>query len=121
MIAVIQRVTAARVVVSGQTVGEIQRGLCVLASITKEDTNDDLKWMLSKLLTLRVFPSIDATKAFDRAMPPADAKPMFERFVRLAREMTTIPVATGEFGADMSVQIENDGPVTLVLDSKSRA
>lgn len=151
MIAVIQRVSSARVVIADQTVGEIGRGLAVLAAITRDDTEDDLQWMLGKLLTLRVFPSQDESKAFDRdvtqieqgglllvsnftvsavmkgrrpgfdrAMPPADARPMFDRFVELARGQSPVPIATGEFGADMSVQIHNDGPVTLILDSRQR-
>ena len=153
MMAVVQRVSSARVVVGGAVIGEIGRGLCVLASIVREDTDADLKWMINKLLTLRVFPSAAADKAFDvdvtqiaatgdgglllvsnftvsaqmkgrrpgfdRAMPPLDARPMFARFVTLARETTTLPIATGAFGADMSIRIDNDGPVTVILDSKS--
>lgn len=156
MIAVVQRVSSARVMVAGAVIGQIGRGLAVLAAITREDAEDDLKWMIGKLLTLRVFHSPDRAKefdrdvtqihaddgqqgglllvsnftvsavmkgrrpGFDRAMPPADARPMFDRFIELARTQSPVPIATGEFGADMSVEINNDGPVTLILDSKNR-
>ena len=147
MIAVVQRVTAATVSIDGRIVGQIERGLCVLASIVKEDTDADIAWMVGKLSTLRVFPNGDKSydhdvqqiggavllvsnftvaadtsrgrrPGFDRAMSPRLADAAFERFVQAMCE-TGIAVATGEFGADMSVAIINDGPLTLILDSRS--
>jgi D-tyrosyl-tRNA(Tyr) deacylase len=150
MIAVVQRVKSASVTVAGEVVGRIDRGLCVLASIVRDDSDDDLRWMADKLASLRVFPNPeDPDKAFDvdvrqingglllvsnftvsakckrgrrpgfdAAMPPAEAAPMFERFLTIARA-TNVPIATGRFGADMTVDIANDGPVTLILDSRA--
>ena len=148
MIAVVQRVTSASVSVDGQVVGKIGAGLCVLAAIVKDDTEADLRWAAAKLVSLRVFP--DAEKAyersvidvggglllvsnftvaaatssgrrpgFDAAMSPALAAPMFDQFIALAR-VTGVTVAAGVFGADMTVSIENDGPLTLIVDSKRR-
>jgi D-tyrosyl-tRNA(Tyr) deacylase len=152
VICVVQRVAAARVVVDGVVVGEIDRGLCVLAAIVTADTDDDLRWTLDKLLTLRVFPAAADSegKPFDRdvgqvegklvlisnftvaahcrrgrrpsfspAMPPQQAAVLFERFVAFARRAFPGGIATGRFGADMHVTIENDGPATFVLDSTS--
>jgi len=148
MIAVVQRVTAASVTVGGEIVGKIDAGLCVLASIVKEDTEADLRWVAAKVVALRVFPNGDKAydrsvadiggrlllvsnftvaantssgrrPGFDAAMSPSLAKPMFDRFVELVRE-TGVTVATGEFGAEMSVAIANDGPLTLIVDSKRR-
>ncbi|MBC7783770.1 MAG: D-tyrosyl-tRNA(Tyr) deacylase [Burkholderiales bacterium] len=149
MIAVVQRVRSASVTVDAQIVGRIDLGLCVLASIVRDDSESDLIWMAEKLTTLRIFPS-GADKAFDldvrqiggamllisnftvaaatrrgrrpsfdSAMPPAQALEMFDRFVAIARA-TGIPTGTGRFGADMIVNIENDGPATFVVDSRAR-
>ena len=148
MIAVVQRVSAASVTVGGEVIGKIDGGLCVLASIVKQDTEADLRWTAAKLVALRVFPNGDKAydlsvadiggglllvsnftvaantssgrrPGFDTAMSPALAKPMFDQFVALVRE-TGVTTATGEFGAEMSVAITNDGPLTLVVDSKRR-
>lgn len=148
MIAVVQRVTAARVTVNGVVIGEIGHGLCVLTAIVRNDTEIDLRWIAAKLVALRIFPNgekaydlsvadvnggvlvvsnftVAATTAsgrrpgFDNAMSPAAAKPMFDRFVELVRE-ARITVATGAFGADMNVAIENDGPLTLIIDSNTK-
>ncbi len=147
MIAVVQRVRSASVTINGQVVGRIDRGLCVLASIVKDDADADLQWMIDKLASLRLFPNGDkafdldvrqiagslllvsnftvsaATKrgrrpSFEPAMPPAMASVMFAQFITLAHA-TGIPIATGRFGADMIVNVENDGPVTLILDSRA--
>jgi D-tyrosyl-tRNA(Tyr) deacylase len=146
MIAVVQRVRAASVTIDGQTVASIGRGLCVLAAIVKEDTDADLKWMTDKLSGLRVFPVDDkafdldvkqvggsmllisnftvsaGTKrgrrpSFEPAMPPALASVMFNQFITLMRA-TGIPIETGRFGADMTIDIQNDGPITLIVDSR---
>ncbi len=148
MIAVVQRVKEASVVVDGKTVGQIERGLCVLASIVTDDTDADLKWMADKLASLRIFPS-GADKEFDldvreikgsmllisnftiaaackrgrrpsfiKAMPPAMASVVFNQFIQIA-EKTGVPIQSGRFGADMQVHIQNDGPITLVVDSRA--
>ena len=148
MIAVVQRVTSASVTVDRKIVGQIDRGLCVLASVVSDDTDADLKWVAEKIAGLRVFPQGDKEydadvkqiagglllvsnftvaadtargrrPGFSAAMPPEPARLVFERFVDFARA-TGVPIATGEFGADMLVRIDNDGPLTLIVDSKRK-
>lgn len=149
MIAVVQRVRSASVTIGDYVVGRIEQGLCVLASIEAGDTDTDLKWVANKLVGLRIFPEgekayhLDVTQigggvllvsnftvaaitslgrrpTFETAMKPDAAKPMFDRFVEFVRQ-TGVPVATGEFGADMVVAIENDGPSTFIVQSPRKA
>jgi D-tyrosyl-tRNA(Tyr) deacylase len=148
MIAVVQRVNAASVTIAAEVVGRIGKGLCVLASVEAGDTETDLRWMAQKLAGLRVFPEagkdyhLDVQQiggelllvsnftvaantvtgrrpGFDRAMKPDLARPMFEHFIEIVRA-TGIPTAAGQFGADMAVSIENDGPLTLILQSQGK-
>lgn len=145
MIAIIQRVTEARVVVEGSVVGEIGPGLLVLAAIHRNDTAEDIAWMTSKLAGLRIFRNGDrhfdldirqvggsmllvsnftvagATRkgrrpSLDAAASPEAGRKHFDDFV-VAMKATGIPVATGQFGADMKVALVNDGPVTFIVDS----
>jgi D-tyrosyl-tRNA(Tyr) deacylase len=148
MITVVTRVLEARVRVEGQVVGEIGRGLLALAAVCRGDGEKDLAWTAGKLVQLRVFPDdadkafdrdvlqvggsillvsnftvAAETKrgrrpSFDPAMPPAEAEPVFARFVELVGA-TGVPVATGRFGANMQVASVNDGPVTFLLDSRA--
>lgn len=143
---VLQRVSRAAVRVDGKTVGEIGRGFLVLAGFAPTDTDAALDWMADKILGLRVFGDDegkmnrdlaevgggvlvvsqftlygDAKKgrrpSFIDAAPPEIAIPLYERFVALLREKAgTVPIATGEFGAMMEVELVNDGPVTLLLE-----
>lgn len=145
MRAVIQRVTRASVSVAGEEIGAITRGLMVLLGAGQGDQDADLYYILDKTLNLRIF-SDDQGKmnlslldvsgellvvsqftlygdcrkgrrpGFTGAMAPEPAEQMYERFVAEARQRG-ITVATGRFGADMSVSLINDGPVTIVLDS----
>ena len=146
MIAVVQRVSEARVVVDGATVGEIAHGLLVLAAIQHDDTDADLEWMARKLVGLRIFRS--GEKHFDQdvqqiagglllvsnftvaaettngrrpslnlAAAPDVADGMFEKFVALVRAAAPVKVETGRFGASMQVSLTNDGPATFILDS----
>lgn len=146
---VVQRVRAARVEVSGEIVGEIGVGLCVFVGAGQGDDDADLEWMASKLTKLRVFED-DVGKmsraladvpgasillvsqftlfgdlsrgnrpSFSGAMPPEQARVYFDRFVERVRG-SGITVATGRFGAEMRVVVDNDGPVTLWLDSRAR-
>lgn len=146
MIAVIQRVSKASVEVDGKIVGQIGRGLAALASIVRDDTEKDFEWMARKLAGLRIFPhadsgfDLDVTQvggsillvsnftvsaetsqgrrpSFIAAMPPDAARDAFPKFVEIVRA-TGVPVATGEFAANMLVQIENDGPVTVIVNSR---
>ncbi len=147
MRAVVQRVSEASVAVGGQTLGRIGRGLLVLLGVGRADTEADLDWMVEKVANLRVFPdeaqkmnrsvldesrSIlvvsqftlygDARKghrpSFTDACEPAEAKRLYELFCAKART-TGLQVETGEFAADMKVALVNDGPVTLILDSRA--
>ena len=143
MRAVCQRVTEARVRVDGTVVGEIGHGLCVLLGIARGD--GDVERLAGKVARLRVF-SRDAGKfdcsvldvggamlvvsqftliadtakgnrpSFAEAAPPEEAKPLYEQFC-LALEQLGVPVARGVFGASMTVELVNDGPVTIVLDA----
>ena len=146
MRAVVQRVTHSEVMVDGEICGAIGPGFNVLVGIGREDTEQDLAWMVEKIINLRVFDdengdmnrSIletggalllisqftiqgDCRKgrrpSFFYAMPQEEAKRMYERFVELCKD-TGIEVACGVFQAHMQVNIANDGPVTLLIDSK---
>ncbi len=146
MKAVVQRVSRASVRIDGQTVGEIGRGLLVLLGIGKDDAAVDTEWMIKKLLALRIFPDDtknmnrsvtdirggilvvsqftlygDARKgtrpSFTDAMPPADAERSYNDLMTKLRAATTLKVAEGRFAAMMDVELVNDGPVTIVLDS----
>ncbi len=145
MISLLQRVTAAQVVVDGAVVGAIDGGLMVLVCAEKGDTERDADALLAKLLSYRVF-SDDAGKmnrsvadvagglllvpqftlaadtrsgtrpSFSPAAAPADGKRLFDHFVQQARARHAV-VATGRFGADMKVTLTNDGPVTFWLQT----
>lgn len=144
MRALLQRVSRARVRVAEEEVGAIERGLLVFVGIAEGDTEADIAWLSKKLLALRVFPD-DAGKmnlsvadvggslllvsqftlcadlakgtrpSFGKAMAPGAAERLFDLLVQQVKE--TAPVATGRFGAHMEVELTNDGPVTLWLDS----
>ena len=146
MRAVVQRVKKSRVIVEGRIVGEINKGFNVLLGIYKEDTIEDLKYIKDKIINLRVFEDEndkmnlslldikgdilaisqftlygDCRKGrrpnFMNAMGGDEAKALYEEFVKMLKE-SGLKVETGEFGAHMNVKIENDGPVTILLDSK---
>lgn len=149
MRAVIQRVTEARVTVAGETAGEIGPGLLVLLGVHHADTADDARWLVEKITALRIFED-DAGKmnrsvaetgggllvvsqftlcastrkgtrpSFNDAARPEQAIPLYEFFVAQATALLGRPVQTGRFGAMMDVALHNDGPVTLVIDSKLR-
>lgn len=142
---VIQRVKSSQVTVDGQVVGKIGRGLNLLVGIADTDTVAELEWMARKCLELRLFPDDgddrwqksvqeiggellvvsqftlygDCRKgrrpSFDRSAPPTVAQNLYEQFVAMLRQ-SGLQVATGQFGAIMQVSIENDGPVTLLLE-----
>ena len=145
MRAVVQRVTSARVVVGGEIAGEIGPGLCVLLGVGRGDAGDEAARLAGKVTRLRVFP--DAAGRFDRsvleaggealvvsqftlladtakgnrpsfadAAPPEEAEPVYERFCE-ELEALGVPVGRGVFGAKMELELVNDGPVTIILDS----
>ena len=147
MRAVVQRVTSARVLVDGRVVGEIGRGLLVLIGVARDDTPIDVTATATKVRELRVFESPDGKPmdqsvtavggailvvsqftlygdvrkgrrpSFDAAAPPAEARAIYEAFVRELRS-AGVPVSTGEFQAMMQVELTNDGPVTILIDSR---
>jgi D-tyrosyl-tRNA(Tyr) deacylase len=149
MRAVIQRVSEARVSIGGAVKGAIQNGLAVLLAVEEADTAEDIEWLSGKVVRLRVFDDADgvmnrsvqeaqggillvsqftlfaSTKkgnrpSYSRAARPEIAVPLYERFMaRLAQDFGK-PIATGEFGAQMLVSLTNDGPVTIIIDSKAR-
>lgn len=146
MRAVLQRVAEASVTIDGEVVGQIGPGLLVLLGVAEEDAPEDLEYLLKKVPSLRIFPDaegkmnlsvVDAKGAvlvvsqftliadtakgnrpsFFRAAKPERAIPAYEEFVSRLRA-TGLPVETGRFGADMKVRLLNDGPVTILLDSR---
>ena len=146
MRAIVQRVLAARVDVDGETVGQIPRGLCCFVGAGKTDTDSDMQYMAEKIVGLRIFPNAEGKMSlsvkdisgevllisqftvygdmrhgrrpsFTAAMAPAEARLAFERFVDMVRALK-IPVATGQFAASMRVHVDNDGPVSILIDSE---
>ena len=148
MRACIQRVSEAQVVVAKETVGQIGAGLLVLLGVSADDTDEELNWLVQKVVNLRIFEddegkmnrsAVDVGAAllvvsqftlygdcrkgrrpsFVAAAPPEKAEPMIDRFVELAREQR-ITVETGRFRADMQVTLTNVGPVTIWIDTAER-
>ncbi len=148
MRALIQRVSEAEVQVEGEMVGAISHGLLVLLGVQHDDTMDDVRYLASKLVTLRIFEDdegkmncdvceqsgpilvvsqftlyADCRKgrrpSFVRTAPPALAEQLYEAFV-MAIDQHGVPVAKGCFGTHMHVRLVNDGPVTILLDSPEK-
>jgi len=146
---VIQRVSQAQVTIGGQIKGAIQRGLVVLAAVEEADAHDDVLWISGKISRLRVFPDeagvmnrsvqeiggevllisqftlFASTRkgnrpSYSRSAGPAVAQPLCDALTRQLALDLGKPIATGEFGADMQVSLTNDGPVTIIIDSKLR-
>jgi len=145
--AVVQRVSSARVLVDGRVTGEIGRGLLVLLGVAGDDTAADVAYTAAKVRELRVFEGAEGKPmdqsvaavggailvvsqftlygdvrrgrrpSFDAAAAPADARELYEAFVRELRT-AGLPISTGEFQAMMQVELVNDGPVTILVDSR---
>ena len=149
MRAVIQRVSEASVAIGGEVRAAIPHGLLVLLAVEEADTAEDLEWLSGKIARLRVFNDANgvmnrsahevggeilvisqftlfaSTKkgnrpSYSRAARPEVAVPLYEAFVRKLGEDLGKPVHTGEFGANMRVSLTNDGPVTILFDTKAR-
>ena len=149
MIAVIQRVSSASVTIGGEVKSAIDKGLLVLIGIEEADTAEDIAWLASKIVNLRIFNdqagvmnlsvkevggeillvsqfTLHASvrkgnrPSYIKAARPEIAIPLYEKFiVELARALGK-PVHTGTFGADMKVSLVNDGPVTILIDTKNK-
>ena len=146
---IVQRVSEARVTVGGAIAGQIGRGMLVLVGVEAGDTPADAEWLAAKIVALRIFPDDEgkmnrslvevageilvvsqftlhaSTKkgnrpSFVRAAPPEEAVPLYERFLTEIEQRLGRPVAEGVFAADMQVALVNDGPVTIVIDSRQR-
>ncbi len=145
MLAVVQRVARASVTVDGRVTGAIGRGLLVLLGVARGDDDDDARWLAAKCASLRIFPDAEGKMnlgldeagggllvvsqftllgncekgrrpSFIDAAPPEEANRLYEGFVREARALG-VTVETGVFQAHMDVELINDGPVTLLVDS----
>lgn len=145
----IQRVTEARCRIGGELYSEIGHGLMVLVGVGYDETAEDVEWLTKKLLQLRIFDDeagvmnrsvVDvegdimvvsqftlhaSTRRGNRpswikAAPESISRPLYESFVRSVESLLGRSVATGSFGADMQIELTNDGPVTIWIDSKNR-
>lgn len=146
---VLQRVSYASVSINGEVYSEITKGLLILLGIESEDTLEDIEWLISKICGLRIFNDKDdkmnlsikdingqfmvisqftlhaSTKkgnrpSYIKAARPEVALPLYEAFIKQLIKQSQTDIKTGIFGADMKVSLLNDGPVTIIIDSKNR-
>jgi D-aminoacyl-tRNA deacylase len=149
MRAVIQRVSEARVTIGGAVKGAIGKGLLVLLAVEEADTPEDIEWLSGKIVRLRIFDdeagvmnlSVQETQgeillvsqftlfastrkgnrpSYSRSARPELAIPLYEKFIQRLQQDFGKSIQTGEFGAQMNVTLTNDGPVTIIIDSKNR-
>lgn len=149
MIAVLQRVSEAGVTIDGELKAEIKRGLLILLGIEEADEDEDIEWLTKKIANMRIFGDEDdkmnlsvkdvdgdllvisqftlhaSTKkgnrpSFIKAARPDYAIPIYEKFLKVQEVTLGKNVFSGEFGADMKVNLVNDGPVTIVIDTKDK-
>ena len=146
---VVQRVSEASVTIDGKIVASINNGLLILLGIVNEDTQEDINWLCNKIVNLRIFGDANDVMntslldvngdvivvsqftlhastnkgnrpSYIKAAKPDVAIPLYEFFVKQLETTLGKKVQTGEFGADMKVQLLNDGPVTIIIDSKNK-
>ena len=149
MRAVIQRVSKAEVRIDGEVSGAIDRGLMILLGVEQDDSSEDVTWLARKTSELRIFSDADGLMnlsltdvrgnalvvsqftlhakykkgkrpSFIRAARPEQAIPLYEQFIVELEQYIEQKVETGKFGADMQIELINDGPVTLILDTKNK-
>lgn len=149
MIAVTQRVSEASVTIEGKIKSQIAKGLLVLLGIEETDSLEDIEWLAGKIVNLRIFNDADgvmnvsvkdvggdiivvsqftlhaSTKkgnrpSYIKAAKPEIAVPLYKKFIDVISTHLSKPVQTGEFGADMKVRLLNDGPVTILMDTKNK-
>lgn len=146
---VIQRVSRASVTIGGVLKSEIGKGLMILLGVEDADSQEDVEWLCQKVTKLRIFEdeneamNLDINQiggeflvvsqftlhamtkkgnrpSFIRAARPEHAIPLYESFLKRLAEISGLPVRCGEFGADMQVELVNDGPVTILIDSQNK-
>ena len=146
---VAQRVADASVVIEGKKVASISAGLLVFLGIEIEDTKEDALWLANKIAALRIFADEEGvmnksiiemsgeaivvsqftlhakTKkgnrpSYTKAAPPSISLPLYQSFIKAIQSLSTTKVKTGEFGADMQINLTNDGPVTIIIDTKNK-
>lgn len=146
---VIQRVTSSSVTINSSETRSIGPGLTILLGVTESDTNEDINWLVRKIAQLRIFADENgvmnisvadikgsilvisqftlyaSTKkgnrpSYIRSAAPDIAEPLYQRFIERLQEETGLEIKTGEFGADMLVSIQNDGPVTIIIDTHNK-
>ena len=146
---VIQRVTRASVTIEQQLFSSIDKGMLILVGIQADDTDEDINWLSSKIVNLRIFDDENGVMnksildsggeilavsqftlmarnkkgnrpSYIDAAPPAISVPLYEKFVVTLSQELHKEVQTGQFGANMKVELINDGPVTIIIDSKNR-
>jgi D-tyrosyl-tRNA(Tyr) deacylase len=149
LIAVIQRVSSAEVSIGNQVSGAIGKGLLILLGIEGADGEEDVEWLVRKILALRIFNDAKGIMnlslldvagellvvsqftlhastrkgnrpSYIKAAKPDVAIPIYENFLKVCREVLRKDIAQGKFGADMQVSLVNDGPVTIIIDTKNR-
>lgn len=149
MISVIQRVSTASVEIGGKIRGKIDTGLLVLLGIEEADTDADIDWLANKIVNLRIFNDTSGVMnvslretvgnillisqftlhasiqkgnrpSYIKAARPEIAIPLYDKFIHVLAAALGKPVETGEFGADMKVSLINDGPVTIIADTKNK-
>ena len=133
----IQRVTEGRCRIEGEVYSQIGKGLVVFVGIGNDETEEDISWLTKKLVQLRIFDDSEGVMnlsvqdiagevmkgnrpSWIKAAPEAISRPLYEAFVRSVEQVLGHTVATGSFGADMQIELTNDGPVTIWIDSKNR-
>jgi D-aminoacyl-tRNA deacylase len=149
MIAVIQRTSQASVTIDSQIKSQINKGLLILIGIEEADTNEDIEWLSNKIVSLRIFNDADGVRnvsikddggdiilvsqftlqastkkgnrpSYLKAAKPDIAIPIYEKMISALEIALGKPIQTGEFGADMKISLVNDGPVTIVIDTKNK-
>jgi D-tyrosyl-tRNA(Tyr) deacylase len=149
MRAVIQRVSNASVSIKQQKTAHIEKGLFILLGIEEKDTQEDIDWLAKKIIHLRIFNDLNGvmnqcsldinaqvlivsqftlfakTKkgnrpSYTKAAPPSISLPLYQSFIKAIQSLSTTKVKTGEFGADMQINLTNDGPVTIIIDTKNK-
>lgn len=146
---VIQRVKSSSVIIDNKEKRIINAGLNILLGICAEDTQDDIDWLVRKIVNLRIFPDVDnvmnrsildlkgeilvisqftlyaSTKkgnrpSYIKSAPPSISEPLYDKFISTLKKESNLNVKTGSFGANMLVEIENDGPVTIIIDTHNK-